>query len=68
MIYGKATTRIESEHGALFLTVTGLTCTLKQGGDLIRLELDQLRELAADIEEAIAQLLKNPSNKTDNLG
>lgn len=63
MIYGKAVTRIESEHGAAFLTVTGSTCTLKQGGDLIRLELDQLSELGRDIEEAIAALTADPSNK-----
>ncbi|HQS70035.1 MAG: hypothetical protein B7Y36_08435 [Novosphingobium sp. 28-62-57] len=66
MIYGKATTKIESEWGAVYLTVTGVTCTLKQGEDLIRLELDQLNELARDIDEAIAELAAHPSNKSSN--
>lgn len=66
MLYGKATTKIESEHGALYLTVTGGVCSLKQGTDLIRLDLPQLRELAADIDEAITALGFNPSNKSSN--
>lgn len=66
MIYGKATTKVESEHGAVYLTVTGMTCTLKQGSDLIRLEIDQLAELGRDIEEAIAELAAHYSNKPSN--
>lgn len=63
-IHGKAECSILSPHGQLFLTVTGQTCTLKQGSDLIRLDLDQLRELRDDITDAIEALLaENPSNK-----
>lgn len=61
--YGKAVTKIESEYGAAHLTVTGSVCSLKQGDDLIRLNLPELRELAADIDEAITELGFNPSNK-----
>lgn len=66
MIYGKAATKVESDHGAVYLTVTGMTCTLKQNSDLIRLELDELAELGRDIEEAIAELAAHPSNKPSN--
>lgn len=57
MIYGKSLAKVGSEHGAVFLTVSGQTCSIKQGGDLIRLELKELRELQSDIAEAIDSLI-----------
>lgn len=56
MIYGKATCAIDSEHGRLHVTVTGEVTSLKQGDDLIRLTLDEVRELAQDLLDAIEEL------------
>lgn len=55
MIYGKASTTIDSEHGILFVTVAD-TVSLKQGADLIRLTIEEAAELQQDLAEAIAAL------------
>lgn len=63
MIYGKATCAIESEHGRLHVTVTGQDTSLKQGNDLIRLTLDEARELAQDLAAAIEELAQDANSQ-----
>jgi hypothetical protein len=67
MIYGKAACTIESEHGQLHLTVTGQVTSLKQGNDLIRLTLDEARELAQDLAAAIEELERSPLRQLTSL-
>ena len=68
MIYGKAECAIASEHGRLHITVTAGMVSLKQNNDLIRLSLDEARELSQDLDEAISHLLIDPSNNHSNNG
>ena len=55
-IYGKVECSIASDHGRIHLTVTGGICSIKQGGDLIRLEMRELRALATDAALALGEL------------
>lgn len=63
MIYGKVQCRVPSRHGTVLLTV-GDTTSIKQNGDLIRLSIDEARELLADLSASLAELEGDPSNKT----
>lgn len=63
MIYGKISTSVASpDHGRLHLTISGHTVSLKQNGDLIRLTLDEARELAQDLRDGIATLLETATD------
>lgn len=59
MIYGKEEAAIEdSEYGRVHLTVTHDPVSIKQGGDLIRLQRPAARELAADLLACLNALEK----------
>ena len=56
MIYGKVEYRSPGHHGPIHLTVTAGVCSLKQGGDLIRFTMAELRQFASDALEALDSL------------